>query len=230
MSRVIAVIQARLNSTRLPRKALLPLAGKPMITNIVERVSRAKRIDGVVVATPFKDVEEISRYVPCETMAPDIDENDLIKRFYMVGLATKADLVIRLAADNPCVEPEYIDDLIAWRRQCDEWFKLHTNMEWPEMACDAYGGEAYPMGMLEWLDKSIGRVDYREHPHRFWYDVDAYRYCGNREWSHGLRLDVNTQQDYEKLVKLYNYFGGNEFHAREAVEWAKENLEERSLS
>ena len=53
--RVVGIIQARMNSTRLPGKVMLPLAGKPMLQNIIERVQRAKLLDEVVVTIPWSE-------------------------------------------------------------------------------------------------------------------------------------------------------------------------------
>src|SRR3989338_6860584 len=105
MSRTIAIIQQRLGSTRLKEKALLPLCGIPMTQHIVDRCKRAKLVDEVVVACPFKDAEILGAALNAVIVAPDVPENDLIARYYIVAAGMKADFVVRISGDNPCVEP-----------------------------------------------------------------------------------------------------------------------------
>src|SRR3990167_6679147 len=90
--RTVAIIQARMGSTRLPGKIMADLCGKPMLQHIIERVKRAKLVDEVVVATPFSE----DQYRPIRdlciddtpasnhlawVLAPKVDENDLIGRY-----------------------------------------------------------------------------------------------------------------------------------------------------
>src|SRR5262245_40545029 len=119
--RVVAIIQARLDSTRLPNKVLLPLAGKSMLQNVIERVKRAKNLDRVIVATTgiVNRLGEIC--FECKVPAADWygDENDLIGRYSWCARAYRADYVVRIGADNPCVEPEAIDSLVEFGLDSD---------------------------------------------------------------------------------------------------------------
>lgn len=214
--KIIAVIQARLNSTRLPRKVLLPLAGKSMLQNVVERVSRAKRIERTIVNSPCSDAREISDAANALVHHPAVDENDLIARLLATAHKFEADFIIRICADNPCVEGKEIDSLISYYNYTYPW-RLYMNSENKNFH-DGFGGEFYPIAMLEWMDKVVKFPEYREHPHKFWIDIEADNYCG-KDYPEGFRLDVNTQADYEKVKSIYDHFGHNKFSVKEAMEF-----------
>ena len=222
--RTVAVIQARLGSTRLPGKVLLPLAGKSMLQNVIERVKRAKLIDYVVVNSP--DVELGSEIkAPCCFHVRDGDENDLIGAFYHSARSMNADFIIRICADNPCVEPGFIDDLIDWRFYYS-WKGLKKrllilNSESFDACSDGFGGELYTLPMLEWMDRIIKDPFYREHPHKLWQEMGAYFYVGNG-FGKDFRLDVNTRADYEHIRNIYDHFGHNRFHVEEVVKYISE--------
>src|SRR3990167_9548622 len=111
MPRVICIIQQRLGSTRLKNKALLPLCGIHMTQHIVDRCKRAKLVDEVVVACPFKGAKIIGETLNTVIVTPDVPENDLIARYYTVAKGMGAYVAIRICGDKPCIEPEEIDAL-----------------------------------------------------------------------------------------------------------------------
>ena len=104
---ILAILQARLSSSRLPGKVLLPLAGAPMILRQVERVRRAARIDRLVVATsdqPSDDrLADTLAEAGVETYRGPLD--DVLARFIGALDAWPADHVVRLTGDCPLVDP-----------------------------------------------------------------------------------------------------------------------------
>lgn len=112
---VLAVLQARMSSTRLPGKVLMPLAGAPMIVRQIERVSRARRIDRLVVATsvnPEDDaIERVCRREGIGVCRGDL-ENVLGRFLDAIGEYGPADHVVRLTADCPLADPLVIDETI----------------------------------------------------------------------------------------------------------------------
>jgi spore coat polysaccharide biosynthesis protein SpsF len=111
---ILAVLQARMTSTRLPGKVLMPLAGAPMIVRQIERVLRSRRIDRLVVATsanPSDDVLE--KAVRREGIAVHRGPLDnVLERFVGALDAYPADHVVRLTADCPLADPVVIDETI----------------------------------------------------------------------------------------------------------------------
>ena len=111
---ILAILQARLSSSRLPGKVLLPLAGAPMILRQVERVCRAERIDRLVVATsdqPSDDrLAQTLAEAGVETYRGPLD--DVLARFVGALDAWPADHVVRLTGDCPLIDPGLIDATI----------------------------------------------------------------------------------------------------------------------
>lgn len=109
--RAVAIIQARMGSSRLPGKVLAPLAGAPLLARMVERVRAARRLDGIVIATTRALQDE-----PVRRLAAELDlgcvagsEDDVLSRFVLAAERYGADPIVRLTADCPLIDPEVID-------------------------------------------------------------------------------------------------------------------------
>ena len=112
---ILAILQARLSSSRLPGKVLLPLAGAPMLLRQIERVARARRLDRLVVATstdPSDDPLEAELTRAGVTVRRG-DLDNVLARFIGVLDAAPADHVVRLTGDCPLSDPDVIDATIA---------------------------------------------------------------------------------------------------------------------
>lgn len=210
--RVVAILQARMSSTRLPGKVMLPLAGKPMVQNIIERVQRAKWVNEVVLAPPecdraaFQDFNEVSYY------AVGVDENDLVGRYLSVAIASEADLIVRVPCDNPCVDPAVIDQSIELYFDASDPISFFTSTVWEVKGVnvDGVGCEVFSISTLKWLDrKTQGQARWREHPHAYFYDRGL---VPNEETD--LRLDVNTRVDYAFVKRIYDHFEHNRFSSK----------------
>lgn len=113
--KVVAIIQARMGSTRLPAKVMRPLAGRPMIHHVVERARRIHRVDQVVVATSYRRQERpLVDYVETVLKAPVIrgPEEDVLQRFVDTALCHRADVIMRLTADCPLLSPRVSADVL----------------------------------------------------------------------------------------------------------------------
>ena len=109
--RTLAIVQARTSSTRLPGKVLKPLAGAPMILRQLERVSRARTLDGVVVATS-NDPSDDELAAVLTNAGYDIVRGsleDVLDRFNLVVDRHQPDVVVRITADCPLISPSVID-------------------------------------------------------------------------------------------------------------------------
>lgn len=108
----LAVIPARLASTRLPGKVLLPLLGKPMLQWVVEAALRCPQLDGVVVATDADEVAALCRAHgwDCEMTAPELPSGT--DRMRAVGLRRPADVYVNIQGDEPLLQPAHITALL----------------------------------------------------------------------------------------------------------------------
>ncbi len=111
---ILAVLQARISSTRLPGKVLMPILREPMIVRQIERVARSRRIDKLVVATSDQPADDaIEAAVRREGIAVHRGPLDnVLQRFIGALDAYPADHVVRLTADCPLADPELIDATI----------------------------------------------------------------------------------------------------------------------
>ncbi len=109
--KIVAIIQARMGSTRLPGKVMLDLGGDSVLARVVARVKRARSIAEVMVATSDGSgddviVEECKRV---ETKVFRGDENDVLDRYYRAAQFSRAEAVVRITADCPLLDPEITD-------------------------------------------------------------------------------------------------------------------------
>ncbi len=219
--RTVAILQARMNSTRLPGKMLLPLLDKPMVRHVIERVRRATKLDFVVLAYPLLDNPSFAPVLKSFTDTPGVplgswahqgDEADLIERHLRAAEAYSADVIVRIPCDNPCVDPQYIDAAV------EHWFSdlspfiTNTTAGCEGLWIDGIGAEVFSYNRLQWLDRfAQGRnPELREHIHK--------AFCAYLTQAQ-FRLDVNTQEDYERIRDIYEYFGHNQFPTHDVVHY-----------
>jgi len=114
--KVVAIIQARMGSTRLPGKVMKKILGKPVILWDLDRVSLSKLIDEIVVAIPYVEendviVDTIKEYNDKIIIARG-SEDDVLDRYYQAALQTNADVIVRITSDCPLIDPVVIDNVI----------------------------------------------------------------------------------------------------------------------
>jgi spore coat polysaccharide biosynthesis protein SpsF len=112
--RTVAIIQARMGSTRLPGKVMMKIAGRPLLVYLVERISRARTLDAIIVATSTNPCDNII-IEECERRGiPNFrgSETDVLARYVSATRACQADIVVRVTADNPFTDPDSIDRVV----------------------------------------------------------------------------------------------------------------------
>jgi spore coat polysaccharide biosynthesis protein SpsF len=113
-TRVVAIIQARMSSSRLPGKVLLDIAGKPMLARVVARTSRARSVHQVLVATTTDASDDpVAAY--SDSMGVPYTRgsmHDVLDRYYQAAKQVKADVIVRITADCPVIDPVLIDDCV----------------------------------------------------------------------------------------------------------------------
>lgn len=212
------IIQARMGSTRLPGKSMMDLAGAPLVGRILERVKRCKKIDEIILAIPdTKDNQ------PLDKLANDYNvncyrgsESDLVDRYYQAATASKADLVVRIPADNATPEPAEIDKIIEFHLALgrpgfsSNLAEIH-NSGYP----DGIGAEIFDYSLLCDVQKLVTDPFRREHVHLNFFDYETGKAvnsgwcpvntinCPTRYSRPDLILDVNTVEQYLFIRSLY---------------------------
>lgn len=213
--KVVAIIQARMGSERLPGKVLLPVNGKSVLERVVSRVERASSINLTVVATSDK-----AREMPIVDLCKKLgvvcfrgSENNVLQRFYLAAKQYEADVIVRITADCPLIDAAIIDEIV------DIHFKNNNDYT----ANDA--GLSYPRGMdvevmnYASLAKAYGcatTVQEKEHVTCYIYNnLDLFKVvvisAPNHLAKSKLRLCVDEEKDLILVRRLYEYFAPAEY-------------------
>ncbi|WP_434623005.1 cytidylyltransferase domain-containing protein [Azospirillum sp. B2RO_4] len=167
--RVVAISQARMTSTRLPGKVLMPAAGRPLLAHHLERLSRTPGLDAVVLATTVNAADD-----PVAECAQGLgvtvfrgDEQDVLGRFAGAAALAGADLVVRVTADCPLIDPALVGRLIAAFREGQPLDYLSIDSTRYPRGLDA---EIFPRRLLD--EAAANATDPAEREH-----VTPYLYC-----------------------------------------------------
>jgi spore coat polysaccharide biosynthesis protein SpsF len=202
---LVAILQARVSSQRLPRKVMAPILGKPLLLWTIERVQRARTVDELVVATSSEsaddELESLCKAAGVHCYRGSL--NDVLDRFYQAAVRWKADEVVRLTGDNPLIDPQLIDDIVAFYRAGKYDYAGNAVERTFPRGLDT---EVFPMSVLELAWRVARRPYDREHVttyHRARPDefrLGMYRDTVDR--SH-LRWTVDEPADLEFVRRVY---------------------------
>jgi spore coat polysaccharide biosynthesis protein SpsF len=224
----VAIIQARIGSSRLPGKVLLDLAGEPMLARVVNRVRRAETIDEVVIATTTEQADDELAAV-CTTRGWRFfrgSQDDVLDRYYQAAMEYGAGLIVRITSDCPLIEPEIIDRVV---------HELLDSSPPADYACNFLPKRTFPRGLdveafgfdtLRVLWKEDQNPAWREHVTQFLHhhpERFAIRGVQNDRDLSAIRWTVDTHQDFDLVRRIYEGFGHDRFSCREVVTLLEEN-------
>ena len=199
---VIAVIQARMGSTRLKDKMLTELHGIPIVKWVVDRVLNSKKIDQIIVTIPKGD-DDNKLYYFLQSTGVKIhrgSELDVLRRFHEAASLLQPKYVVRVCADNPLVSPEEIDNLIDFylSKDCDYAYNhIPRNNLYP----NGLGAEIVSIDILKSINNKAFIEEHREHIFNYiWDNQDKYNIKTfdppNINVRHPrIKLDIDTQDD-----------------------------------
>ena len=220
VSRVVLIIQARMSSSRLPGKSMLPLANKPLVFRMVERLKKCKRINEIVISTSDLPEDQVLVELAKELKVSYFQGNllDVRDRYLKSAEKFQADFIIRIPADNPMPDANEIDKLIEFHLESNpQGFSSNLAQVNNSGYLDGIGAEIFSTKLLqESVTRSNSEV-VKEHVHRNFFDystqtpVDA-SWCpiASPKAPEELRrpdiiLDVNTMDDYTKIKRIYDH-------------------------
>jgi len=206
--RTVIIVQARMSSTRLPGKVLMPLAGKPLLLRMLERVASSVEADKIVVATTVSRIddriEELCKKsgFACYRGHP----TDLLERHYLAGEAFDADVVVKIPSDCPLIDPAVIDRVILYYKTHFPLFDYVSNLH-PASYNDV---ELMPLAVLEQAWQEASKDYEREHTTPYiWEQPLRYR-IGNVIWDSGRdysmshRFTIDYKEDYDFIKRVYD--------------------------
>lgn len=200
-------IEARMRSTRLPGKVLLPLLEKPMLERMIERLRRVRRADAIVVATTVNPADD-----PIENLARSLgvacwrgSEEDVLGRVLDAARSVDADLIVETTADCPLIDPLVIDQLIqTFRANQVDYCSNVLQPSYPR-GLDA---QVFPTRILAQVAALTNDPADREHVSLYIYEHPArYRLLnvasGLPPAAGKLRLTVDTPEDLALVTAIY---------------------------
>jgi len=218
--KTVAVVQARMGSTRLQGKILLPLLDRPMLFRVMRRVARARRLDRCVVATtvdPSDDpIAELAAREAWWLVRGTV--GDLLDRYVMAARAHEADVVVRITSDCPLIDPELIDETLEVFASGDCDYAA-TGLE-PRTFPRGLDVEVISRAVLEQAWRDDADPAWREHATPYIYrHPELFRLCRVASEVDGSahRWTVDTPEDYELVRRIYEAFGRDDFSWREAL-------------
>lgn len=208
--KVVAIVQARMGSTRLPGKALLDLAGKSMLARVVERLRRAAAIDEVLVATTDRPADD-AIVAECRKSAVPVcrgDQDDVLDRYYRAAQLSKAEIVVRITSDCPLIDPEITGKTIAAFLEAHPDYASNTlvrtfprGLDTEVMSCKALA-RAWQDARKPHEREHVTPYIY-EHPEQF----KLLPVTGEKDYSQH-RWTVDAPEDLELVRTIYERLGG----------------------
>lgn len=231
MKRVI-IVQARMTSTRLPGKVLMDLAGRPMLAQQIRRLKRCQRMDDLVIATSTNSDDD-----PVVSVAENEgvrwfrgSEADVLSRYVGAAREAQADIIVRVTADCPVIDPSQTDLVIealeAHQHECD--YAANTIHRTLPRGLDT---EAFFRDVLERLDRLSVSAPAREHVTYF---IDAEHpelfrtfSVSDAEDNSDVRWTVDTLEDFALVERVYDdlQLDDHPLSYREILKYVRSNPE-----
>jgi glutamate-1-semialdehyde 2,1-aminomutase len=215
--KIVALVQARMGSVRLPNKVMRPIGGIPMIELLLSRLAAAKELNQIVVATTVAStnlplVEHVQKLgYACEQGS----ENDVLDRFFGAAKAHLADVVVRITGDCPLVDPELVDTAI--RQFKDARVDYFSNIT-PPTYPDGLDIEVFSMSALDKANQETTDEFDREHVTPYLRRPGLFRVGSmrNEEDLSELRWTVDESADFAVIAKVFDHF-----HPRTDFTWGE---------
>jgi spore coat polysaccharide biosynthesis protein SpsF len=219
--KIVAIIQARMGSTRLPGKVLMDLGGETVLARVLGRLRRAIMIEEIVVATTDSAADDaIIR--ECERLEASCfrgSEDDVLDRYYEAARMFAAEAVVRITSDCPVIDPDLVDETIrVFQLQCGDYCSNSFPRTYPR----GLDIEVFSMNALEQGWRHAYQPYEREHVTPYFYEhPELFRlvsHQGQIDYSR-YRWTLDTEEDLELLREIYARFGNkDDFSWREVIQ------------
>lgn len=211
--KIVAIVQARMTSTRLPGKVLLELpsgSGVTVLEHVIRRLKRVKLLDEIVVAIPTDKEEDV--LVPIiEKENVKVfrgDKNNVLERYYKAAVEHKADVIVRITSDCPCIDPKIVNDFIEYFLKGNA---VYATADFEKKLPKGLDVEVFSFAVLENTYENA-ETDYdKEHVTSFIYTTDKFSF---RQLllqppkdiiAPGIRLTLDTPEDCNLLCGVFNH-------------------------
>ena len=214
---VVAIVQARMGSVRLPGKVVSPVLEKPVLEHLIERLSRAELVDQVVLAVPDTAVnDELS--ILADRLGVTCfrgSETNVLDRFGLAADSTDAQVIVRITGDCPLVAPELVDRVLS-ELATKQYDYLRTGQSFPDgLDVEAFTIEALQRARME----AIEPYD-REHVTPYM-QRDPDTHASVLEAAQAVpdeRVTLDEPEDLEVIGAVFDFFGHNRFSFEDVAE------------
>lgn len=230
--KVVATIEARMSSERLPGKSLMKILDKPMLELLIERVKKSKKLNEIVVATSSDKEND-----PIEILAKKMkvncfrgSEEDVLDRVLCAAKSVNADIIVELWGDSPLMDANIIDKMIEFFLNNDVDCIGTTLPNFPKTYPIGMSAIIFPTRILEEIEKKTNNPDDRENVSNYIYEhPEIYKIapfpCPNELNNPSLRLTVDERKDFELISKIFQnlYPRNSNFTAKDVIDFLKAN-------
>jgi len=232
--RIVAIVQARMGSTRAPNKVLADIAGQPMLAHVLQRTARAK-VDAVVVATTDKPEDDVlERWVRESGLAGCFrgSEDDVLDRFHRAAMQEQADVIVRVTADDPLKDPQIINRALSLLAS-DDSFDYVSNTMRPTFP-EGLDIEVFTFAALDRAHKQAKLASEREHVTPYiWKHTELFKVL-NFELGEDLstwRWTVDKPADIEFMRAVFSAFpGGNAMPFQDVIDYLRRHPEVAAIN
>lgn len=205
--KVVAIIQARMGSTRLPNKVMKLINGVPMIEILINRLSKASLVDQILVATS-EDVRNQPLISHVESLGYSCEkgsESDVLGRYIQAARASGADTIIRITGDCPLVDPDLVDELI---RQFQSQNVDYLCNNYPPTYPDGLDIEVFSFSALKRTSQEATQPFDREHVTPYMresgvFNISTYKHSVDLS---DFRWTVDEESDFSVIKNIFQYF------------------------
>lgn len=210
-AKIAIIIEARMTSSRLPGKVMLPAAGRPLLAHLVERMKGSDYADTVVIATTINKQDD-----PIVNLAADMSvnvyrgsENDVLKRVLDASRSVGADIIVEVTGDCPLNDPRLVDKTIEkYLRNYPRYNYVQLGGFWGKNRSlpDGFTASVFSTKDLEFVERLAKNPADREHVSLFFYsggypfNVSNVLFRGMLCWPE-LAVTLDTPEDYS-LIKM----------------------------
>lgn len=237
MPRVGCVVQARMGSTRLPGKSMLPLAGKPLVYRVLQRIQRIPIFNEVILATSDLSSDEVLVKIANDLNIPAVrgSELNVAERYKTAIQRFNLDIVIRIPADNYLTEEWAVNMLVDAHLERRSGFTTNIMEVNGSGFPDGVGAEAFEASEFLTRHSVLCSSEFDEHVHKHFYsysksddhllDSGYVRTCPcPPEFAYpSLKFDINTSIDYDFAKEMYSDLCDDacSFGLKEVIEWMR---------
>jgi len=224
--KIICTIEARMSSTRLPGKVLMPLAGIPSLQFLVERIRRSSFVDDVIVATTVNEKDnaiiELCKKIQCNYFRGS--ELDVLGRVLSTAKEFHGDIIVEITGDCPFIDHRHVDKMI--KLFYSGKYDYAGMQEFP----GGFGVQVYPTEILSRVDKLTNdpvdriHVTYYIYTHPEKFNIAAWHAEGMMKWPEG-RVMIDERDDYQLLdiIAKELYPENQDFSAEDVAAFLKKN-------